>query len=192
MPERPQSKPKPTLDVRTRREWRTWLAEHHDSEAEVWLVFHKRHTGVESLPYEDAVEEALCFGWIDSILRRLDDDTYVRKFTPRRADSRWSTPNRRRYAKMKALGLLAAAGSRRAPTSRSGDAPRPSASAIPGYIEERLKAVPRAWRTFEALAPSYRRTYVAWIEAARRAETRTRRLEEAVALLAAGKNLGMK
>ena len=80
-----------TLDVRHRRAWRRWLAAHHDKMAGVWLVFHKRHTGVECLEYDDAVEEALCHGWIDSILRRLDDERYVRKFTPRRPGScaRW-------------------------------------------------------------------------------------------------------
>lgn len=97
-----------TLDTRTREKWRKWLAEHHDSDSEIWLIFHKRHTGVHSLTYEDAVREALCYGWIDSILRRLDDARYARKFTPRKPDSRWSSANRRRYADLKVRGLLAA------------------------------------------------------------------------------------
>src|SRR6516225_5280720 len=120
------AKPLKTLDVRTRPDWRQWLQEHHDSESEIWLVFHKRHTAEPSLGYDDAVEEALCFGWIDSLIRRLDDDRYARKFTPRKADSAWSTINQRRYADLKARGLLAAPGLERAPTGRSGDAPRPS------------------------------------------------------------------
>jgi uncharacterized protein YdeI (YjbR/CyaY-like superfamily) len=181
-----------TLDVRTRRAWRKWLETHHDCEAEVWLVFHKRHTGVGSIPYEDAVEEALCFGWVDSLVRRLDDDRYARKFTPRKEDSKWSTANRRRYAELKSRGLLAEPGLKRPPTSRSGDAPRPSASVIPSGIKVRLQADARAWRFFEQLAPSYRRAFIGWIEAARRPETRERRLREAVALLAAGKKLGLK
>src|SRR5262245_46591823 len=115
-----------SLDVRSRQRWREWLQGHHDSESEIWHVFHKRHTGEESIVYDDAVEEARCFGWIDSIIRRLDDDRYARKFTPRKPDSRWSTINRRRYADLKARGLLAAPGLERAPTGRSGDAPRPS------------------------------------------------------------------
>ena len=112
-----------TLDVRTRRKWRDWLRRHHDSESEVWLVFHKRHTSVKSIDYEDAVEEALCFGWIDSLVRRLDEDRYARKFTPRKRDSKWSASNRRRYAELKERGLLAAPGLARPPTERSGDAP---------------------------------------------------------------------
>jgi uncharacterized protein YdeI (YjbR/CyaY-like superfamily) len=173
----------PTLEVLTRREWRRWLAAHHASDSEIWLVLYKRHTGVKSLTYNDAVEEALCYGWIDSILRRLDDARYVQKFTPRKVDSSWSTANRRRYADLKSRGLLAAPGLERAPTSRSGDAPRPSIAKLPPYIERALRANPRA---------SHRRAYVGWIDSAKREETKERRLREAVRLLAAGKPLGMK
>src|SRR5262245_10098479 len=99
-----------TLDVRSRQQWRNWLQTHHDSVAEIWLVFHELHTDKKSISYDDAVEEALCFGWIDSIIRRLDDNRYARKFTPRKPDSRWSTINRQRYAKLKSCGLLAEPG----------------------------------------------------------------------------------
>src|SRR5438477_10432846 len=128
------AKSRKTLDVRSRAQWRAWLEKHHDSESEVWLVFYKLHTGRKSPPYDDAVEEALCFGWIDSLVRRLDDDRYARKFTPRKPDSRWSTINRRRYADLRERGLLAAPGLERPPTGPSGDAPRPSVSVIPSYI----------------------------------------------------------
>ena len=181
-----------TLEVRSRREWRKWLKEHYDSKSEIWLVLNKRHTGMTSISYDDAVEEAVCFGWIDSIVRRLDDARYARKFTPRKAGSAWSTINRRRYADLESRGLLAAPGLKRAPTSRSGDAPRPSVSAIPGYIKDALKTHPRAWRYFEKLAPSYQRAYIGWIDSARRNETREKRLREARGLLAAGKKLGLK
>jgi uncharacterized protein YdeI (YjbR/CyaY-like superfamily) len=189
-----RAKPTRTLDVRTRGQWRKWLDAHHRSESEIWLVFHKRHTAVECLSYDDAVEEGLCFGWIDSIVRRLDDDRYARKFTPRTADSWWSTANRRRYAKLKARGALAAAGLERPPTGRIRDAPRPnvSPSALPVYIEQALKTNARAWAYFEQLAPSYRRSYVAWIDSAKRNETKAKRLGEAVSLLAAGQKLGLK
>ncbi|MCX6539256.1 MAG: YdeI/OmpD-associated family protein [Acidobacteria bacterium] len=180
------------IDVRTRRQWRKWLEAHHASESEIWLVFQKRHTGVRSLSYNDAVEEALCYGWIDSIVRRLDEARYARKFTPRQADSKWSTANRRRYADLGSRGLLAAPGLSRAPTSRSGDAPRPSVAEIPSYIEQALKTNLRAWRTFGQLAPSYRRAYIGWIDAAKREDTKARRLREAARLLAEGKKLGLK
>ena len=77
-----------TLRVRTLAQWRSWLARHHDSVPEVWLIFHKQHTGVASIDYQDALDEALCFGWVDSLVKRLDDRRYARKFTPRRPDSR--------------------------------------------------------------------------------------------------------
>ena len=186
------AKPIETLDVQNRQEWRKWLKEHYDSKSEIWLVFHKRHTCITTISYNDAVEEALCFGWIDSIVRRLDDTRYARKFTPRKADSKWSTINRRRYADLESRGLLAAPGLKRAPTSGSGDTPRPSVSALPSYIEETLKTDPRAWQYFKQLAPSYQRAYIGWIESAKREETKEKRLREALSLLAAGRKLGLK
>jgi uncharacterized protein YdeI (YjbR/CyaY-like superfamily) len=97
-----------------------------------------------------------------------------------------------RYEDLKARGLLTAAGLERAPTNRSGDAPRTSASRIPPYIKKRLQANPQAWNHFVELAPSYRRAYIGWIESAKREETKEKRLREATRLLAAGKKLGLK
>ncbi len=181
-----------TLDVKSRVAWRSWLRRHHDARTEIWLVFYKKHTGRPSIGYTDAVEEALCFGWIDSLVKRLDDDRYARLFTPRRPNSRWSTSNRRRYADMQRRGLLAAAGRRRPPTDRSGDATRAVLSAMPGYLAQALKANTRAQSYFEQLAPSHRRAYVGWIDSAKRQETKEKRLREGIELLAAGKKLGLK
>jgi uncharacterized protein YdeI (YjbR/CyaY-like superfamily) len=181
-----------TFDAPSRRKWANWLRNHHESESEIWLVFHKRPTSQISISYEDAVEEALCYGWIDSLVKRLDDDCYARKFTPRKPDSKWSTINRRRYANLKARGLLTKSGLERAPTGRNGDAPRPSLSAIPSYIENQLKAEVRAWENFERLAPSYRKAYIGWIDSAKRKETKQKRLREAIRLLVAGQKLGLK
>ena len=186
------TRPIETLDVKNRQEWRAWLQLHHDAMPDIWLMFPKRHTGVTTISYDAAVDETLCFGRIDSIMKRLDDSLYARKFTPRKADSRWSTINRRRYADLRSRGLLAPPGLSRAPTNRSGDAPRPSASAVPSYIEKALKADPRAWQNFEQLAPSYRRAYIGWIDSAKRRQTKEKRLREAFGLLAAGKKLGLK
>jgi len=187
-----RSKALKTFDARTPEQWRRWLADHHDSESEVWLVFHKRHTGRASIAYEDAVDEALCFGWVDSLIKRLDDARYARKFTPRKLDSKWSTANRKRYAQLKASARLMPAGVNRAPTDRSSDAPRPSPSKVPRYIQEALGKRPTARRYFESLAPSYRRMYIGWIDSAKQQETKMRRLQEAIRLLAAGKKLGLK
>jgi uncharacterized protein YdeI (YjbR/CyaY-like superfamily) len=184
-----------TLLVRTLEQWRDWLAEHHSSESEVWLIFYKRHTGLASIDYKDARDEALCFGWVDSLVKRLDDRRYAQKFTPRRADSRWSAVNRKRYAELKAAGRLKPPGIERPPTDR-GYGPRPPRlpmpSALPPYIGAALRNHPRALRHFEALAPSQRRRYLAWIESAKREETKLRRLKEALRLLASGKELGLK
>jgi uncharacterized protein YdeI (YjbR/CyaY-like superfamily) len=180
------------LEVRTRRLWHNWLQENHASESKVWLVFHKLHTATKSISYSDAIDEALCFGWVDSLVRRLDDARYARKFTPRKADSRWSTINRRRYAELKAKGLLAPAGLKRPPTDRDGDAPRPSIKSLPSYIEKELKANARAGEFFEKLAPSCRRNYIAWVDSAKREETKQKRLREMIRLLLAGKKLGLK
>lgn len=181
-----------TLNVRSCEEWRKWLAEHHHVESEVWLVFHKHHTGSPSISDDDAVDEAMRFGWIDSLVKRLDDERYARKFTPRKPDSRWSTINRKRYARLKTSGRLMPAGLSRAPTHRCGDTPKASSSKVPQYIQEALRKRPTAWKYFESLAPSYRRMYIGWIDSAKKQETRMRRLQEAVGLLAASKKLGLK
>ena len=182
-----------TLDARTAAEWRKWLAEHHDSESEVWLIFHRRDTGQEAIAYDDAVCEGLCFGWIDSLIKRLDDARYARKFTPRKPGSRWSTANRKRYTRLRASGRLMPAGLKLAPTDRNGDAPsRQSLLKTPAYIMHAFRSEPAAWSYFQKLAPSYRRLYIGWIDSAKQEETKKRRLREAIGLLAAGKKLGLK
>ena len=180
-----------TLDIRNRRQWRQWLQKWHASSPGVWLVFYKDHTGVKSMPYEDSVREALCFGWIDSLIKRLDDDRYARKFTPRKSTSRWSDINRQRWAELEAAGLLAPAGMASPPTANR-YAPKPAIPDLPAYIAKALKANPKAWSFFQKLAPTYRRHFVVWIHIAKRAETREARIREAISLLAAGKKLGLK
>jgi uncharacterized protein YdeI (YjbR/CyaY-like superfamily) len=182
-----------TLDVRTRAAWHEWLEKHHRSATEIWLLFHKKQTGTPCLKYEDSVEEALCFGWIDSLVRRIDDDRFARKFTPRKPGSAWSPTNRRRYASLQNRGLLKDAGRAHAPGANVAMAPpRRHWETLPKYIERALKANGAAWRQFEQLAPSYRRNYIGWIDSAKREETKRRRLREAVRLLAKGEKLGLK
>ena len=180
-----------TLHVRSRQQWRTWLAKHHTSSAGVWLVRYKAHTGVKSIPYEDTVREALCFGWIDSLVKRLDDDRYALKVTPRQPTSKWSDINRKRWAELKAAGLLTSAGLAAAPTDNS-YAPRPVIPELPVYIAKALKANVNAWEFFRELAPTYRRDFIVWIHTAKRPETRGRRIRESIRLLAAGQKLGLK
>jgi uncharacterized protein YdeI (YjbR/CyaY-like superfamily) len=154
-------------------------------------LFYKAHTGVQSIPYEAMVREALCFGWIDSLVRRLDDDRYVLKVTPRKPTSKWSDINRKRWGELKAAGLLTSAGLAAAPTNNT-YAPRPVIPTMPVYIAKALKANSKAWGFFRKLAPTYRRNFVVWIHTAKRPETREKRIRESIALLAAGKRLGLK
>lgn len=181
------------LDVRNRQQWRRWLETHYASSPGVWLIFHKNQSRVKhSIPYEDSVREALCFGWIDSLIRRLDDDRYARKFTPRRPTSKWSDSNRKRWADLKASGLLTVTGLAAAPTNNTYVPPPAIPEDLPVYIVKALKVNPKAWRFFQALAPSYRRYFVLWIHSAKRPETRAKRIRESLVLLAAGKKLGPK
>ena len=180
-----------TLDVRTRKRWRQWLAKHHASSPGIWLLRHKQHTGVDTMAYEDLVREALCFGWIDSLIKRLDDDRYAIKVTPRKATSKWSALNRRRWTELKAESLLAPAGVAAAPTEHN-YAPKPVIPDLPAYFAKAIKTHPKAWKFFNSLAPRERRNFVAWVHMAKRPETRERRLRESIERLAAGSKLGLK
>lgn len=179
------------LDLRTRRAWRQWLAKHHVSSPGIWLVRYKPHTGVVSMPYEDVVSEALCFGWVDSLIKRLDEDRYAIKVTPRRPTSKWSDLNRRRWKTLRAAGLLAEAGLAAAPTANRYP-PRPKIPELPAYLGRAIKSDRKAWAFFETLSARNRRGFVVWVGMAKRPETRERRIRESIALLAAGKQLGLK
>lgn len=99
-----------TFSPRTRAAWRLWLKKNHAKKREVWLLSYKKHTGKPSLPFQDALEEALCFGWIDTKVRRVNDDRYVTRYTPRQPKSQWSTTNVNLYRKLERAGLMTAAG----------------------------------------------------------------------------------
>jgi uncharacterized protein YdeI (YjbR/CyaY-like superfamily) len=179
------------LDVRTRGEWRRWLAEHHGSSPGVWLLRHKQHTGVETMPYEELIREALCFGWVDSLVKRVDEDLYAIKVTPRRPSSKWSDLNRKRWEELQAAGLLAEPGLRAAPTANR-YASAPTDPELPAYIATAFETDPGAWTFFQSLSARNRRDFVLWIHTARRPETRERRIRESMELLSAGKKLGLK
>ena len=180
-----------TLEVRNRQQWRQWLAKHHASSPGIWLVRHKQHTGVKSLPYEDLVREALCFGWVDSLIKRLDDDRYAIKVTPRQPTSKWSDLNRKRWKALQAAGLLAVPRLAAAPTANR-YAPKPRVPELPTYICTAFKTDAKAWTFFQALTARNRRDFVVWIHTAKRPETPKRRIRESIRLLAAGKKLGLK
>lgn len=186
-----------TLRVSNREDWRVWLKKNHRSHVQVWLIFYKDGSK-QSIPYNDAVEEALCFGWIDSNIQKIDKTKYARKFTPRGATSRWSELNKRRVAKMIQTGRMTQAGLAKITfpiTDRHKQSYKPvrkKALPIPTYLKRALMTNKRAWNNFLNLAPSYRRLYVAWISTAKRAETRNQRLKEATRLLAKNEKLGLR
>lgn len=182
---------------KSRQQWREWLDENHANTSEVWLVFYKKHTGKKSLSYSDAVEEALCFGWIDGIKRFIDDERYMHRMSPRKADSNWSDSNKKRAQRMLKAGLMTAAGKRTVEQAkRNGKWAEPARQRIdfslPPEFERRLKRNKRAAEFFASLAPSYQRQYIAWVATAKREDTKQRRLDEAIDLLKRGEKLGMR
>ena len=146
---------------------------------------------MKSLPYEDCVREALCFGWIDSLVKRLDDARFAIKVTPRTPASKWSEINRRRWKELDGAGLLKPAGLAAAPTAHT-YAAKPKIPELPGYIAQAIQADSKAWSFFQKLPRRERRNFVVWIYLAKRAETRARRIHESITLLGAGKKLGLK
>ena len=185
------------LYFKTSDDWREWLRLNHDSENEVWLVFYKNGDGKPSITYEPAVEEALCYGWIDSILKRVDDAKYVRKFTPRKESSRWSPSNKARVARLIDNGRMTGFGLAKIEAAkRNGqwDAPdRPDIQfVVPDELQSALDENNTAMVNFEQLAPSYQKQYITWITVAKRPETRDKRVNEAISLLEKGQKLGIK
>jgi uncharacterized protein YdeI (YjbR/CyaY-like superfamily) len=185
------------LYVTDREQWRDWLTEHQGGEAGIWLIFYKKETRKPTISYEEAVEEALCFGWIDSIIKKIDDERYVRKFTPRKDKSTWSALNRKRANKMIKEGRMTDVGLAKIKTARKtglwekDGRPRISFD-VPPELAKALAQNKKAKENFDKLATSYRRQYIGWIAVAKRAETKKRRIEESIALLKKGKKLGMK
>jgi uncharacterized protein YdeI (YjbR/CyaY-like superfamily) len=188
-------KPQKTFRATDRGEWRAWLDENYATQKEVWVVFLKKHTGESCMSYEESVEEALCFGWIDSIVKRLDDATYARKFTPRTDSENWSDINKRRVAKCIQEGRMTEVGLAKINYSNAERPPRPTRPKevpVPTFMTRALRTNPKAWANFNALAPSYQRNYTLWITMAKQEETRERRLKEAIRMLAQNKKLGLK
>ena len=181
-----------TVYVTDRDEWRRWLEHNYETEKEVWLVYYKKHTGKPAIPYDDSVEEALCFGWIDSIIKRIDEEKFVRKFTPRVNKTKWSQSNKRRVKKMIEKGKMTGAGLEKIDLDELDKGPQEKKiESIPPFLKEAFIAS-NVWENFNKLAPTYKRHYVGWITSAKREETRKRRIEEAVKYLRENKRLPMK
>ena len=186
-----------TLYVPNRDEWRQWLEQNHDAAKEVWLIYYKKHTGKPRIPYDEAVEEALCYGWIDSIIKRIDDETFCQKFTPRKGTSQWSESNKKRVEKLIREGKMTEIGLAKIEAAkRTGKWDKPVTSRqefeMPPELVKALATNKEAGENFDKLAPSHRRQYVGWVASAKKKETRKKRIKEAIELLEQNRKLGMK
>ena len=172
--------------------WRAWLEEHHASADELWVGFYKRSTGRPSITWPESVDQALCFGWIDGVRKRLDDDRYAIRFTPRRKGSVWSSVNLARVEELTRLGEmrpagLAAHGARRADKSGIYAYEQRQGAELTPAMAKRFKADREAWAFFQRQPAWYRRTATWWVVSAKREETRERRLATLIADSAAGR-----
>lgn len=173
--------------------FRTWLEKNHASAAELWVGFYKKATGKTAMTYPEAVDEALCWGWIDGIKRRVDDERYTNRFTPRKPVSKWSDVNLRRYAELDAAGRIAppgaAAFARFDPKKHGAYSFEARPEAFPPELEKRFKKDRAAWAFFQDQPRGYRRLAIHWTTSAKREETCLRRLEKLMRFSAAGERL---
>jgi uncharacterized protein YdeI (YjbR/CyaY-like superfamily) len=166
-----------TLYLKKRAEWRAWLQKNAKSSPGIWLIYYKKASGKPRVAYEDAVEEALCFGWIDGKIKRLDDDRYAQSFTPRKAGSRWSALNIKRATKLIEEGRMTAAG-------RAAFNPERKVKSLPtefpAELEKQFRAHTDAWENFQRFPPYYRRMTTGWVASAKKEETQSKRLRDLV------------
>ena len=174
-------------------EFRRWLKKNHAKAKELWVGFHKKATGKPSMTWPQSVDQALCFGWIDGIRKRIDDDRYVIRFTPRKPTSIWSAINIARVRELTAQGLMQPAGAK---AFALRDAKRSAVyfyenrpKALAREYERVLRGNPKAWAFFQKLPPAYRRLMAYYVMEAKQEETRQRRLARLLAACAAGKRL---
>jgi uncharacterized protein YdeI (YjbR/CyaY-like superfamily) len=180
-----------TFHAPNRETWRAWLEQNHADTKEVWLIYFKPHAKQPSVSYEDSVEEALCFGWVDSLIQKIDEDRYARKFTPRRMDSVWSETNKWRAAKVIAEERMTAAGLAKITYPLDEPSPAKKAFTVPDWIVEGLKTSPLAWKNFSSLPPSHQKRYAAWLSSAKKEETRQKNLQKAIKMLEENRRLEM-
>ena len=173
--------------------FRAWLAKNHDKVEELWVGFYNKKSGKKAMTYAEGVDEGLCWGWIDGIKRKVDEDRYTNRFTPRTAVSKWSDVNLRRYAELDAEGRIAPPGkeafARFDPEKHRAYSFEARPEAFPTELEKIFKGHKAAWAHFMAQPPGYRRTAIHWASSAKREETRLRRLDQLITVSAAGERL---
>jgi len=177
-----------TFLASTTADWRAWLAQNCRSEKEVWLVIYHSGSDTPSVRYHEAIEHALCYGWIDSQARKRDADSSCLRFTPRTPRSTWSRVNRQRAAKMIELGMMTEHGQALVELARATGTwpvqPDAESSAIPGDLQELLDRNEAARKNFQNFPPSSKRLILEWVATAKRSDTRRRRINQTVNLAA--------
>jgi uncharacterized protein YdeI (YjbR/CyaY-like superfamily) len=191
----PAPKPRDVIFFASPEELRDWFDAHHETADELWVGYHRKATGRPTVSWPQAVDEALCVGWIDGVRYRLDDERHAQRFTPRRKGSIWSAINTKRAGELVAEGRMRPAG------KRAFEARSPEKTAIYSYEREaaafteeqqaRFEADTAAWAFFQAQAPSYRRSITHWVSSAKRDETRERRFEKLLEDSRAGRRTGV-
>lgn len=185
----------PTLSLESQDAWTTWLDEHHSSSDGAWIKIAKKASGIPSVTYAEAVEVALCYGWIDGQMKRVDDDFFVQKFTPRRARSKWSKVNIGKVEELIAAGRMQPAGLaeiERAKADGRWDAAydSPRTATVPPDLDLALQQEPAAKEMFEKLTSSQRYSILYSIQDAKRPDTRARRITKYIDMLARGEKPG--
>ena len=182
-----------TLEPKNRKAWREWLEHHHAIEKEIWLLFKKVNSGQLAFTCRDALSEAICFGWIDGVRQRIDDEKYAQRFSPRTKTSKWSSVNLALAKELETEGLLSPSGIASLNQARfvqidSSKQPEPFP---PVWFITAVQADRVALSNFQNLPPSHQRRYVGWVSSAKREDTREKRIAEAISLLKENKRLGL-
>ena len=175
-----------TLYVEDRGKWRSWLEANGEQATEIWLVYYKKDTGRPRVDYGDAVEEAICFGWIDSKIKKLDEERFAQLFTPRKPKSKWSPSNLARARRMIREGKMTAFGLK---VFNPGNQTPALPAKLPAVLEEQFKKQEAAWENFQRFPPSYQRMTIGWVASAKKEETQISRLRQLIVESAANKRI---
>jgi len=174
-----------TLYFKNRNQWRAWLEKNHNKYNEVWLIHYKKNSDKKSVNHFDAVEEALCFGWIDSKLKKIDEESFILKYSPRKSKSVWSKINKEKAEELIASGKMTRAGLDKIEEAKKQGLWDTAYTnlvkdRLPSDLKEALMKKSVAWHNFQKFANSYRNMYIGWVKSAKTKETRKKRIDEVV------------
>jgi len=190
------------IKFKNRESFRNWLAQNFDKSSGIWIIFYKKYINVKSLQYNETLEEALCFGWVDSIIKKIDNDQYIRKFTPRTNKSKWSELNKKIVVALIKKGKMTEEGLKKIDIylktgkvvweNKELNKKNKKQFEIPSFIIEEFANNEPALKNFNNLAKTYKQHYILWITNAKKEETIHKRLKESIELLKENKKLGLK